>query len=456
MAMKKTHHHHSQRATTGLLLLAFISQQGAGAHGFQPSSCTTASSTNKQQQRHFSKSYAVQQTDKNKDKQVSLLVSHSSSYFSRLYTKTQSGGDESSMEETKKNDDKDNNNVLRGRALLCLVALLYGTLNVSLRLVYQVDAVPPTAAALSAARGWLASLCFVPFVAAYNNNNKMVDTSKNDSDEKQSLQTRTSQKSSSSSSSSSSVSSSSWISLLKVGAELALWNFLAQGLLNIGLLSTASARASFLTQTSVLFTPILSLVFGKEAIRSTVWIGCAVALYGLTILSGGGVAAATAAAAPGSSSSLLAFSQGDWFVLGGALSWSCYLFRLPRITSATSLDEIPVQAVKTLLLAILYSIWFVGSLWSSAAAGTAMSFAWATHLVAWAALLYSAFGPGTLADVLQQQGQQHVSASEANVLLSMEPVFAALCAWLLLGEVTTMQESMGGALILVAALIATR
>jgi drug/metabolite transporter (DMT)-like permease len=73
-----------------------------------------------------------------------------------------------------------------------------------------------------------------------------------------------------------------------------------------------------------------------------------------------------------------------------------------------------------------------------------------------ALLLYSALGPRTVADVLQQKGQKEVSASEANVILSLEPVFTAVCARLLMGETTSLVETIGGGLILLAALIATR
>jgi len=76
--------------------------------------------------------------------------------------------------------------------------------------------------------------------------------------------------------------------------------------------------------------------------------------------------------------------------------------------------------------------------------------------LAWAFLLYSALGPGTVADILQTQGQKSVSATEANILLSLEPVFTALCAFLVLGETTSVMENIGGGLILMAALIATR
>jgi drug/metabolite transporter (DMT)-like permease len=329
--------------------------------------------------------------------------------------------------------DEKKDNILKGRTLLCLVALLYGTLNVSLRLVYQLpDA--PTAAALSATRGWLATMCFVPLILSTNNSNKNKEDAANanantpvalvqqeDDDTTKSVYTTP---------------------LLVAGLELAVWNFLAQGLLNVGLLSTGSARASFLTQTSVVLTPIISLLAG-QSIPSTVWMGCGVALMGLTLLSGGASGLAG-----------VAFSTGDWLVLGGALSWSLYLFRLSKIATNFESQEIPLQAVKTALLAVLYSVWFATS-WSDD--GTMLlASSWMTNPLAWAALLYSAVGPGMLADVLQQKGQSLVSsASEANVILSMEPVFAAVCARLFMGEITSWTETIGGGLILVAALIAT-
>jgi drug/metabolite transporter (DMT)-like permease len=253
-------------------------------------------------------------------------------------------------------------------------------------------------------------------------------------------------------------------SLLVAGLELAFWNFLAQGLLNIGLLSTTSARASFLTQASVVFTPVLSRIFGQR-VPSNVWAACGLALVGLTVLSsaastgGAGTAAAAAAAAAtggGSLSSLVHFGTGDWLVLGGALSWSMYLFRISSI--GAKFNEINLQFVKTSLLAVLYVIWFLASVVMNG--NTAITqpapFGWLMNGAAFLVLLYSAVGPGTVADVLQQQGQKEVSASEANVILSLEPVFTALCAWLVLGELTTMQEAVGGAIILSAALVATR
>jgi drug/metabolite transporter (DMT)-like permease len=268
---------------------------------------------------------------------------------------------------------------VKGRGLLCLVALLYGTLNVSLRLVYQLDA-PPSAAALSATRGWLASLCFIPLLSF-----KKIETQK--------------KKDSPASPSKAKSLSSSPKSLLIAGSELAVWNFLAQGLLNVGLMSTGAARAAFLTQTSVVMTPVISLLAG-QSVAPTVWIGCAVALGGLTLLSGnGGVAGNT----------MLAFSTGDLLVIGGALSWSLYLLRLSKIGS--KFDEINLQAVKTNVVAVLNSVWLAVSVWQNPAAS---SWGWITSSTACLALFYSALAPGMLADILQTKGQKDVSASEGK------------------------------------------
>ena len=337
--------------------------------------------------------------------------------------------------EEKEQDGTSALKISQGRFLLGLVALLYGTLNVSLRFVYDVPDVPPTAAALSASRGWIALACFLPPLLLNGRDKKGEEEIDMDPDKASSLS-----------------------SLFKSGMELAVWNFLAQGLLNVGLLTTGSARASFLTQCSVLFTPIISTLIGKQLVGQKVWFGCFIALVGLMILTvGGGTAVAS------SSSELFSFSlsSGDLFVLGGALSWSMYLFRVSILGPKHSNNEIQLQGVKTGLVALLYSVWwFVSSIMNAAEGETIGLFGslppWmVSSYVVWVALFFSAIGPGTIADILQQKGQSVVSASEANVILSSEPVFATLFAVFLFGEGTSLFEIVGGGLILCAALIAS-
>jgi drug/metabolite transporter (DMT)-like permease len=80
-----------------------------------------------------------------------------------------------------------------------------------------------------------------------------------------------------------------------------------------------------------------------------------------------------------------------------------------------------------------------------------------TNWVAWTLILYSALGPGTVSDVLQQKGQATISASVANIILSLAALFTAMILGrVLLGELTPWQEKLGGGLILLASLVATR
>lgn len=305
-----------------------------------------------------------------------------------------------------------------GRLLLIFVAFLYGSLNVVFRLVYAAPD-PPSASALSFTRGWLAAASFLPILAANRNNSDDEVAIEEDTDKKAPL----------------------W----KAAFELAFWNFGAQGLLNIGLLFTDAARASFLTQSSVVITPIIS-IFAGQKVPQIVWAGCLSALAGLIMLSGGG---------DGGSGLTLAFSTGDLLVLGGALSWSMYLFRIATV--GKRYPEIPLQSLKTTLLAALYSVWFLSSALTLLVKGSSIATLWPgwTNLGVWMLLVYSAVGPGAIADVLQQIGQKEVSASEANVILSSEPIFTAICARLVLGEITSTTENIGGALIVIGALLAS-
>jgi len=330
----------------------------------------------------------------------------------------------SSLSATEVQETPDNSaSINRGRLLLVLVALLYGSLNVALRFVYDVPKVPPTAAALSATRGWLAFLCFLPPLFL---------------DQKQSANGENS-------------GTTAVLPLFRSGLELAIWGFLAQGLLNVGLVSTGSARASFLTQTSVLFTPLISTLIGKQKVGKSMWLACVVALVGLVVLTVGGTSAAAAAAATSAFS--FSLSSGDLFVLGGALSWSMYLFRISAL--GPKHPDLILQGVKTGLMAVLYSIWWIGTTAVNKLPFFSIPSWMASGSIVWMALFFSAVGPGTIADVLQQKGQADVSPSEANILLSAEPVFATIFAVLLLGETSSLLEMIGGALILAAAVVAS-
>lgn len=115
-------------------------------------------------------------------------------------------------------------------------------------------------------------------------------------------------------------------------------------------------------------TPVLSRIAG-HAVHVAVWIACVIALTGLFILS--------------DNDGFGNFGGGDILCLMGALSWSMYIFRL---SSCQAYDEVQLQALKTVLLAMLYTVWFV----AAAIQSDVPLWLGYTNLAAWALLFYSA------------------------------------------------------------------
>ena len=68
-------------------------------------------------------------------------------------------------------------------------------------------------------------------------------------------------------------------------------------------------------------------------------------------------------------------------------------------------------------------------------------------------LLYLALVPTAFAGWLQAWGQAHVRAHEAVIIYTLDPVYGALFAWLLLGETLHTQGYLGCAVVLCANLL---
>ena len=126
---------------------------------------------------------------------------------------------------------------------------------------------------------------------------------------------------------------------------------------------------------------------------------------------------------------------GDVIALVGAASYSLYIFHIGAF-AREGLPGNATQAWKTVILSALYlggaAFDFV-QYWQSPASVAAPVAGW-TNPLAWLVLIFTAVVPGYLADVCQAKGQESVAASESQVLLAGEPLFAAVMGAALLGE----------------------
>ena len=301
-----------------------------------------------------------------------------------------------------------------GRVLLGLVALSYGGLCVSLKMVF-VRAGPPSVGTLGMIRGVMVLLCFVPQLLDSFKKNKSGETRLN---------------------------KDFWSAAL----ELATWNFLAQGCCNVALLFTDATRVSFLTQASIAFTPFVETFFG-EPVKNLVWAGCLVALVGVVTLGmdpGGQSVELVSSVMPKG----LSVNIGDLIALGGALTYSLYVFRIGAFTKL-GLDGSQLQAWKSFFLAFMYSAWgFTDFALHKVGMTTTTPFAGWKDPIIWLLIAFSAIVGGYLADVVQAKGQESVSASETQVILSGEPLFAALLGAVFLGEVLGPLGYLGGGMLL--------
>jgi drug/metabolite transporter (DMT)-like permease len=194
-----------------------------------------------------------------------------------------------------------------------------------------------------------------------------------------------------------------------------------------GLRQTTPSKAAFVTGMYVVFVPIILAVFGRRRISIWIWFGVISAIAGLYFLS----------VPPQGLSGL---NRGDPIVLGCA-----FLFALHLIFISRGLERHSVAAISFLQVAVTAVL---ATLLLPVAAVTG----WERPRVEWTgylifAILATAIGATVICFSLQTWAQKHTTASHAALLLSLEPVFAAVTS------VTLGQEHIGKRMLLGAALI---
>jgi drug/metabolite transporter (DMT)-like permease len=400
------------------------------------------------------------------------------------------GDDDADADDGTRHDDgtTEDKPSVASRAILIFVAFLYATFSISLRWVYSLP-VAPGPSEWTSVRGWVSLVCFLPLLMRRRNRRRRRSQQQQYSSSPspqpppsvtESAGTRT-RPTVGEATTAVVPSPSVWMA----AAELAVWNFLSQASYNIGLLTTPSARASFLSQTCVIMTPLIAMAVGDD-VGTLVWVGCLAALVGLGFLSsstpGGGDAAgggvpddggggidlsyigADAATSSSSSSSMaqhVGLGMGDCMILLASMCWSFCIFRTSSFGGR--FGGVQLQGIKNFLLAILYTAWWlIDNLCHSAEQEEEethpprrwFSMAWTNPMVV-SIVAYSALFPGTIADLLQQYAQASVPASESTVLLSMEPIFTASLGFLLLGERLSWQEWCGGGFLILGSLVSS-
>lgn len=213
---------------------------------------------------------------------------------------------------------------------------------------------------------------------------------------------------------------------LRPALLLGLIAFAGYATQTIGLELTTASKAAFLTALNVILAPMVARLLYGDRVAPRVWLAAVLALIGLGLMTLRGEGGVTA---------------GDLWVVGTALSYALYIVYLGAVAGGSNaLALAGMQQLPVALLAWLWAIPHLDAL-PSVPTGT------------WLAIIYLAAIATALVTVLQTYAQRVVPATVAALLFALEPVFAAIIAFALLGETLGTVGWIGGGVVLLALMV---
>ncbi len=198
----------------------------------------------------------------------------------------------------------------------------------------------------------------------------------------------------------------------------------AQILQTAGLAHTPASVSGFITGTYVVATPLFAAVLLGSRITPMTWAAVALAMGGLAVLSLSG----------------LSVGYGEAITFVAALLYALHIVGLGAWSDAR--QAIGMAIVQLMMITLVAFV-------ATAPDGIVLP----STTGDWLSVVYMALFAGALAMVAQTWAQAHLAPTRTAIIMSMEPVFAALFAVTLGGESATVRMLLGGAMVLAAMLV---
>lgn len=198
------------------------------------------------------------------------------------------------------------------------------------------------------------------------------------------------------------------------GIILGIWLFSGYAFQTIGLLYTSSSKAGFITGLSVVLVPVFALLILKQKLKVPAVIGITLATVGLYLLTLGDA---------------LNVNKGDALVFVGAVSFAFQIIFTGRY--APHFPSLALACIQILTVGILSgaSAFFFED-WQTTLTWEALT----SPVIYWA-LLVTAVPATALAFLAQTECQRFTTATRVALIFAMEPVFAAVTAYLFNEEI---------------------
>ncbi|MBA9026094.1 drug/metabolite transporter (DMT)-like permease [Peribacillus huizhouensis] len=213
----------------------------------------------------------------------------------------------------------------------------------------------------------------------------------------------------------------------KAGFILGTILFLALTVVTIGLTFTSISNAGFLFSLTVVFVPLLIALFFRKKPEKKIVIGVLFSIVGIALLT---------------LNQHLQISSGDFLIILGALFYAIYIIVTDKLTK--NVDSITLGVLQlgfTGAWALLFSFWLEQPHLPTT------SESWFSILAL--SILCSAVG-----FIGQTAAQKYTTPTHTGLIFSLEPVFAAILAYIFVDEVLSARGYLGATLVLIGVLAA--
>ncbi|MCM3719625.1 DMT family transporter [Fictibacillus phosphorivorans] len=201
--------------------------------------------------------------------------------------------------------------------------------------------------------------------------------------------------------------------LLRSGLILGFWLFLGYGFQTVGLLYTTSSKAGFITGLSVVLVPLFSYVLLKQRLDWQIGMSSVLAVFGLYLLT---------------IHDRFSLNIGDGYVLLCAISFALHIVFTGKF--AKSFDALGLTVVQLFTVSILS---LITALFTERWQGIfAMNMLLKSEVIT--ALLITSLFATALAFLAQTYFQSYTTPARVALIFAMEPVFAAITAFIVLNE----------------------
>lgn len=221
--------------------------------------------------------------------------------------------------------------------------------------------------------------------------------------------------------------------LIMKGAVLGFLFGIGFVLQSIGLETTSASASAFITGTMVVFTPFAYRLIEGTKVKAIHWFSVAAVTLGLWLFT---------------SPDLSGIRIGDVLTLISAMIWAFYVVYIDMWTKELH-DEPHKQNALVIMQFLMTILLAMGSI--QLVDGGQIKIEWTSALIL--GLVYCGVFASVITTWIQTRFQRFTHPVRAAVIFALEPIFAAIIAWIVLEEAWSMRQATGAALLIAAIIL---